>query len=357
MSQNVYIGNLSHAVTDSNLSELFAPHGLVESIQVALDRDTGRCRGFGFVTMSSAAEARAAIARLNGKDLDGRALIVHKARPQSQEGRGGPHGALGYASERTRRRKAERLLDTTQDDFQVARRIQQKLFPAAAPALPGLDIGGIACPAGATGGDYFDYVPMPEECVGVVFADVSGKGFGPALLMATTRAYVRAFALTHTDIGEILTLVNHALNGDSDDRFVTLLLARIDPRTRSFAYSSAGHPTGYVINPTGEVRLVLPSTGPPLGLGLDCSFPAAPAVTLEPGEVVLLLTDGVADALSVGGVAFGAERAVDTVRANRGKTAQEIVEALYRALGAFCQGKAQFDDITAIIIKVGPRLD
>src|SRR5438445_47789 len=113
----------------------------------------------------------------------------------------------------------------------IARKIQQKLFPASAPACPGFDIYGSSLPAAATGGDYFDYIPMLNGNIGIVIGDVTGHGLGPALLMSATRAYLRALALTYPAVPEILSRANTALTADiGDDRFVTLILARLDPR-------------------------------------------------------------------------------------------------------------------------------
>src|SRR6266850_2320581 len=120
------------------------------------------------------------------------------------------------------------------------------------------EISGASYPAEATGGDYFDYVPLRDGTLGVVIGDVTGHGFGPALLMAELRAYLRAFLLTRSDVGEILGLLNCALADDAPEGyFATLLLARLDPTTRSLVYASAGHMPGYILAPSGEVKAVL----------------------------------------------------------------------------------------------------
>ncbi len=95
MGKKLYVGNLTYGVTDTDLSNMFAPHGTVESAQVIMDRDTGRSKGFGFVEMGSSQEAQAAIAALNGKDSDGRALTVNEARPREERGGGGGGGRSG----------------------------------------------------------------------------------------------------------------------------------------------------------------------------------------------------------------------------------------------------------------------
>jgi serine phosphatase RsbU (regulator of sigma subunit) len=239
------------------------------------------------------------------------------------------------------------------EEIRLARQIQQRLFPAPGLPLDGYDIGGASYPAEATGGDYFDYFPLRDNRLGIVIGDVSGHGFGPALLMAETRAYLRAFALTRTDVGEIVSLVNQALISDNlEDRFTTLLFARLDPAERTLVYASAGHPPACVIDKSGEVRALLKSTGVPLGILPECQYPAAAPVTLNPGDIVFLLTDGILEANSPDDKPFGLQRALDIVRSNRERHAREIVNLIYGAVRQFCHDDCQLDDMTAIIIKV-----
>lgn len=260
---------------------------------------------------------------------------------------------LGEAKKRW---EAERL----REEIRIARQIQQKLFPTAQLPLVGFDISGASYPAEATGGDYFDYIPLQDGSQGVVIGDVSGHGFGPALLMAEVRAYLRAFVMTHSDIAEIVNLLNRALANDAlDGRFATLLLGRLEPHTRSFTYVSAGHPTGHVLTSAGTVRAALPSTGMPLAIMVDANFPAASALSLEPGEGVLLLTDGIMEAHSPDETLFGIERTLETVRTNWHRTARQIIDTLYSRVRTFCGATTQLDDMTAIVIKVdsssGPK--
>ena len=237
------------------------------------------------------------------------------------------------------------------EEIRIARQVQQRLFPAAPLPLPGFDLSGASYPAEATGGDYFDYIPLRDGTLAVVVADVSGHGFGPALLMAETRAYLRAFLATHTDLAEIVGLLNRALAHDSPDRFATLLLGRLDAGRRSFSYVSAGHTTGYVLDPAGEVRMPLPSTGVPLAILPENHCPAAPSLTLQPGEIVLLLTDGIVEAHNDNLDLFGVERTLATVRKHRDRSAREIVDYLYHAVRDFCGERTQFDDMTVVVIK------
>src|SRR5439155_20651771 len=138
----------------------------------------------------------------------------------------------------------------------------------------------------------------------------------------------------------------------ADDYFVTLFLARLDPHSRSLLYTSAGHPGGFILDSSGCVKALLESIGPPLGILPDSAFPTASAITLQPGDLVLLLTDGVVEARAPDGAAFGFQRAINIARVYRGDTAAQIVNNLYHAVRAFSHNLSQVDDITAVVIKL-----
>jgi PAS domain S-box-containing protein len=262
------------------------------------------------------------------------------------------------------RRQAEERLLAARAESRIARRIQQKLFPASVPQVSGidfsgraygLDIGGASFPAEATGGDYFDYIPLLDGGLGIVIGDVSGHGVGPALLMAEARAYLRALARTHTRVSEIMTLANEVLAADIEDgRFITLLFARLDPRTHSLVYSSAGHSTCYVLDEAGRVKHALPSISVPLGVTRTCDFHSSTALTLETGDLILLFTDGLVEARSPDDTLFGIERVFGVVRASRRDPASRIVANLYHAVRAFTQKTPQHDDITSVVVRIGP---
>ena len=264
---------------------------------------------------------------------------------------GGIGGQIGQFLER---RRLEKLLHEREREFELARTIQQGLLPLTPPVMPGLEIGGASHPARVVGGDHFDFLVLPDSRLAISVADASGHGIAAALLMAETCAYIRALALTHADLERILTLANRRLVEDiAAEHFVTMLLARIDPRTRSLVYHGAGHNPGYVLDGEGNVKAVLPSTGIPLGLLPDADFPSTMAITLVPGDLVFFYSDGVVEAFSADGVQFGVERALDAVRAHRHQTPHQIIEALLHAVSDFC-GNLQMDDRTAVIIKVVP---
>jgi serine phosphatase RsbU (regulator of sigma subunit) len=259
--------------------------------------------------------------------------------------------ALRYAIERSRRDHAERELRATSEEFRIAQEIQRRLFPAEAPRLAGFDIGGAVYPATATAGDYFDYIPLLNDCLGIVVGDVSSHGMGPALVMAETRACLRTLAQTHDDVGEMLTRANRLLVRDTDDlHFVTLALARLDPKARRLTYASAGQ-RGYLFERPGNVR-VLDATSAPLGIEKEMCVPVAPTIMLESGQLLAFFTDGVVEAESHGHVRFGIHRAVQLIESEREKPAAQIVAAIHQAVCDFRGHHSQLDDITAVVMKV-----
>jgi phosphoserine phosphatase RsbU/P len=136
------------------------------------------------------------------------------------------------------------------------------------------------------------------------------------------------------------------------ERFVTLLLAKLHPATRMLVYANAGHPAGFVLSPQGQVRAELKRTGIPLGLNPDLEYQSAAPLLLAAGEIVVLLTDGVDEAMSPQDEFFGSERALQIIRQHRDESAARIVDRLYQAVRDFAQGQPQHDDFTLIVIRV-----
>ena len=250
------------------------------------------------------------------------------------------------------RRQAEQALRVREHEFALARRIQQGLFPVTVPELPGFAIAGASLPVQETGGDYWDAIPLPDGRFAIAIGDASGHGIAAALVMVETRTCLRVL-LADADPGQVLALTNRRLREDLPaGQFVTLLLMTVDPRTRSLLYSNAGHCSGYVLDRHGELRAVLDSTALPLGLEPGDNFPAGPLTILQAGDLVFLLTDGVAETMSSEGTFFDPLRAVEVVRAHRHEGPQEIIESLFRALRDFSGNAVALDDITAVVIRV-----
>jgi sigma-B regulation protein RsbU (phosphoserine phosphatase) len=252
-----------------------------------------------------------------------------------------------------RRKRAEQELRANEEQFRAAREVQDRLFPKIAPALPGFDIAGFSHPASAAGGDYFDYLPMLGDRQGIVIADVTGHGIGPALLMAEARAYLRLLARSHEQVGEILTTANRVLSGDiGAEQFITMLLVGLDPGSRTLSFANAGHPAGYVLGADGRIKLQLKRTGVPLGIQPETQYTVAPPFTLVSGDLVLLLTDGIDEAVAPNDEFFGIDRTLDVVRAHQRLGAAELVQKLYDEVRRFAGNTPQLDDATAVVVKV-----
>jgi PAS domain S-box-containing protein len=236
--------------------------------------------------------------------------------------------------------------------LRLAREVQQRFYTATI-SVPGFDVAAAAYPASETGGDYFDFIPVAEGDFYIAIGDASGHGFGSALVMALTRAYVRSFAAMKLDVAEVLARVNQMLAADlEDNRYVTLLLARIDPGDRSLTYASAGHVPGFLLNGEGEVASFLTSTGPPVGL-FSCPEFARVTTALTPRQIITLVTDGVLETTTVDGNQFGAERVIQYLHSHRQNPARTIAEGIFAAARAFGGSEPQVDDVTSVVVKVG----
>jgi len=253
-----------------------------------------------------------------------------------------------------RKSMAEQMNRTYELRLLAAREVQEQLLPKTPPSLTGFNFGTVWHPAEFAAGDYVDYVPMADGAIGVVIGDVSGHGLDAALLAVATRAYLRPLAEIHDDLSRILASLNavSARDGGGEGRFVTLLLARLDPRRSTLTYGNAGHPSGYVLDFSGAVKAQLDSASLPLGVVAEAEFPTRGPIQLAPGDIVVLLTDGVLEAASATREMFGAERVLDVIRGNRTRSAQSIAEALYHAVRQHVGRDAMTDDLTATVIKV-----
>lgn len=259
----------------------------------------------------------------------------------------------GLLLDYTRAFQAEATLRATEEKLRIAREIQRGLLPHHAPNIPGYEVAGFSSSAGAVGGDYYDFIAMNESRWGLVIADVSGHDLGASILMSQTRAYLRAEASSLDDVGDIASRLNHFLSHDvRDRRFVSLFFARLDPVRHGLIYAAAGQ-NGHLFRTDGTV-MSLDVTGPLLGV-VEEQQPASPEIPLAPGELVLLFTDGIAEAMNTHGEQFGNARIFDTVRQHRELPAEEILATLERAMLAFRGQIPVEDDVTMLILKRGTQ--
>ncbi len=262
---------------------------------------------------------------------------------------GGPiAGVIGVALDVTERRKIE-------EELQVARHIQKALLPSRAPRVPGFDMAGFAKPADACSGDFFDFFLLPDGTYVALVGDVSGHGFGPAILTASAHAYLRALSRTVNNFANVLDVTNVLLIDDSPpEQYLTMFVMRIDQENRTLETLGAGHPPGYIIGANGKLRMQLDGKCSPLGWFPESKYAMSDPIPLETGDVIFMLTDGINEALSPEKEFFGTKRVIECLEQNHEKTAPEILKALWDQVRNFVGTGKRRDDKTAVCIKVMP---
>ncbi|UCH66109.1 MAG: SpoIIE family protein phosphatase [Ignavibacterium sp.] len=236
--------------------------------------------------------------------------------------------------------------------LKIASELQQRLYKSKI-SVPGFDIAGKTYSAVETCGDYFDFIQMKDGSIGIVIGDVSGHGIGAALIMVQTLASLRAIAKFETDLGVILTHLNQALENNLDDtHYVTLILARLDPKKNLLQYISAGHIPAYLLKSSGDKVEMLESTDIPLGIVKDYTYHKSNTIKLAPGDILAFITDGIIEARLHDEDEFGDHRTLNVIKSYRQATAEQIIEQIYLATCSFVKNQIQEDDITSIICKV-----
>lgn len=233
----------------------------------------------------------------------------------------------------------------------LARLVQQAMLPQIPTNLPGLELAARSDPADATGGDFYDFHRLPGQRLEIVVGDASGHGFAAALVTATARSYLRALCGIESDLGIILERANALLIEDLlDGRFVTLLFAVYNPADRILSYTGAGH-LGYLLKPNGELQCLLNQVGSPLGWFADAKYPVT-NLALEPGNLLVFLTDGIEEAISPKGELFGRKRVLELLQREHARPVEEIVNELHEAVYEFCSPGKRTDDATVIVGRI-----
>ncbi|NBB94687.1 MAG: SpoIIE family protein phosphatase [Planctomycetes bacterium] len=240
--------------------------------------------------------------------------------------------------------------------MQIAQDIQQGLLPKSAPWIDGFDAAGRSDPADETGGDTFDFIPLPDGQWGFVVADATGHGIGPALVIAETRAMLRASAMlaesAECRVCRVLATANRLLVEDLDgSRFVTCFFGILDPASATLTWASAGHGPMIFYRRGEESFEEVGATDVPLGILPDTAFEAVETFRFEPGDLAVVTTDGIFEAPDADDEMFGVPGMIDQLRATSDRSAAEIVNGLRLAVDRHTVGTSQADDITAIVIR------
>ena len=242
-----------------------------------------------------------------------------------------------------------------EEELRSASEVQRILLPRSAPQLGDYEIEATNTPARVMSGDYYDYIRLDDDHMGLVIADVSGKGFPASLVMATCRALLRGVSAGELSPSVALGAVNRRLWGDvREDTFISIAYCVLDRNSPRIVMARAGHDAPLLYSSrTGEVTALKP---PGLALGVD-SGKVFDRVTrdftfeMESGDCLLLYTDGVNEAVNSEGDEFGMDRLVETFRVSAGKGVKAVVEAFQREVQAFAGAQPQSDDITIIAVR------
>jgi sigma-B regulation protein RsbU (phosphoserine phosphatase) len=236
-------------------------------------------------------------------------------------------------------------------DMQQAAIIQQRLLPEKAPKVDGLDIAGRTKACRTVGGDYYDYLVFPDGRIGVLVGDVAGKGMPASLLMSSLQARVQVLFEDGDDLARKIGRLNKAVSANCpDNRFITFFMGVIDPKTGEFVYTNAGHNPPVVVRADGEFETLTGAGGVILGILPLATYQEA-RTTLNPGDILVLFSDGVTEAADPTDDEYGEERLGALVARMKDRPSEEIVEAIHSTVGAFTQGAPAADDITVVVAR------
>ena len=250
-----------------------------------------------------------------------------------------------------------------EEELRIAHEIQMSLLPQGPLLMPGLSVTALCVPAREVGGDYYDFLPLDDHRLGVLIADVSGKGTSAALYMAELKGLMLSLSEIHTSPRELLVAANRIIKKHLDARsFITMTYAVIDMRARTMTYARAGHtPLIYVPGPgaslgRSQVKILVPD-GLVLGLNIDDGelfekLLEEDTIPLRSGDLYLFFTDGISEAMNIHDDCFGENRLGQLVESHSHLPSDELRERVLREIAAFVGDAPQHDDMTMILLKV-----
>ena len=240
-------------------------------------------------------------------------------------------------------------------ELEIAREVQQRLFPQSLPQIAGLAYSGACRPALGVGGDYYDFLALPAGRLGIALGDVSGKGIAAALMMASLQASLRAEAMRASDdLAGMIGAVNRLVfDASTSNRYATFFYAQYDPSERMLSYVNAGHNPPMLFRGNGSVRQILRLEIGGTVVGLMEQFPFQQGtLSLEAGDLLVLYTDGVSEAMDPADEEWGEERMMEAIERCHSRSAAEMIEYVMAAADAFVSGAPQHDDMTLVVIRM-----
>jgi len=243
-------------------------------------------------------------------------------------------------------------------ELEIASEVQKRLLPSQPPDIAGLDVGFLYRPARQLSGDYYDFLPLSSERIAITIGDVSGKGLPGALLMASLQSLVRTdLAVRESELRSFAKKLSKRLYEETaQERYVTFFFAVLDTSSLALHYVNAGHNPPlffrkWTLSRRKSNAEMLDKGGPPLGLFPESEYLSG-RVSLQEGDVLVVYTDGVLDAVNTEQEQFGEERLRETVRTSLSLSASEICHRIAERMDAFSAGSPQWDDVTLVVVKV-----
>ena len=251
--------------------------------------------------------------------------------------------------------KEHSQLESLKSDLAIAREIQQAILPRVFPPFPEysgiLDIAASMEPAKDVGGDFYDFFRIDDDRIGFLIADVSGKGIPAAIFMAVSRTLIRATGVNGGSPADCITRSNKLLAAESVDcMFVTVFYGILNVKTGEVSYCNAGHNPPYILKRDGQVE-VLPTQQDPMMGAIDGIVYHEDSLQLNPGDALVMFTDGVTEAMNKENEEFGEKRLEDTIADVAMHNCQQINDAIKADVAAFADGAEQSDDITVLALK------
>lgn len=238
-------------------------------------------------------------------------------------------------------------------ELQLARRIQEKLLPATFPSLKSFEVFGLNIPSKQVGGDYFDIIKVDDSHYIVAIADVSGKGVPASLLMSNLQASLMALSTERKAFDKIVSRINDIIHANTgSDKFITFFGGVLDLNTREFCYVNAGHNPPYWIKVDGQLT-TLDKGGLLLGLMPGLLYESG-TILLQPGERIVMFTDGVTEAMNESGELYDESRLEVLLQSVRGESARNVTDRISDAVKAFAGTAQQSDDITIVVLGAHP---
>jgi serine phosphatase RsbU (regulator of sigma subunit) len=244
--------------------------------------------------------------------------------------------------------------DKQKRELEIARDVQQRLFPQHLPAIAGLEYAGACRPAQAVGGDYYDFISLSDTALGIAIGDVSGKGISAALLMATLRASLRALAVANSaDVCGLMANLNRLVyESSTNERYATFFYGCFDGSTRELSYVNGGHNPPLLfrgLGPSANV-LRLDVGGLPVGLLPDSSYDRG-TVQIEPGDVIVAFTDGITEAMNADDLEWGEPRLLAAIETNQQRAANDLIRSIMDSVDRHVAETPQYDDMTLVVLR------